>query len=94
MSHVLIILLTVCIVFSGIVFGGGSNQKSCDDLKKEIQTLLTNASTCKKVAAEKIVHYTDGKRQGQPPDDLPKCSNVRDLMNISGIPEVKTVPKT
>nr|CAH8863068.1 unnamed protein product [Trichobilharzia regenti] len=42
--HVWIILLPFCLVFCGVVFGGGNKPKGCNELKEELKDLLNEAS--------------------------------------------------
>nr|CAH8863067.1 unnamed protein product [Trichobilharzia regenti] len=62
MSHIWATFV-LCIVFSGIISagGGGGNAGGCDHLKEQLKTLLGNAGSCKKQAAEKILDKLVGK---------------------------------
>nr|CAH8863063.1 unnamed protein product [Trichobilharzia regenti] len=95
MRHVWIILLPFCLVFCGVVFGGGNNPKGCSELKEEMKALLNKAikfsshlphsTECVKVAAKKILYSINREEEKK---KLPGCKNVRTLMNLSNVAEL------
>nr|CAH8863064.1 unnamed protein product [Trichobilharzia regenti] len=88
MRHVWIILLPFCLVFCGVVFGGGNNPKGCSELKEEMKALLNKAikfsshlphsTECVKVAAKKILYSINSKFL----QNLPFCNIFTVRVNV------------
>nr|CAH8863070.1 unnamed protein product [Trichobilharzia regenti] len=73
------ILATLCIVFSGVVTGGGSGKGICERLNDQMSSVLITSGACRDNATKTLVVKLEEKAKhdyGKPENQYPLCDDI------------------